>query len=446
MTGANRVAWREGLFLRPHHFQQQDRYFEGLLRARTAAMTPHPWGLIELKLDEGAAQLGKIGIERLIAVLEDGAPITIPAGQPPPDPIDVPPDARDLVIYLTLPAQRPGAVEFQPRGQPQANARFLVEELDVYDAFAQDRQPERLQLASPNVRLATTREQTDGRVTIAIARVVEVVNGKITFDPRFIPPLLDARASPRVTGFITDVIGRAEQRVDELASRAVEAVQGGAETFASFLLLQALNRWTPILSHLRSLPSLHPERLYETFVGMAGELATLTSPDRRPPSFPAYDHVNLQATFEPVFELLQFELSALFDRSAGQLQMENVGPGAYTARIDDHGIFQTSTLYLAASARVPTETLVTRFASLVKIGSVVNMRKIVQSALQEGIRIAPSPAPPPQIRILPGYVYFELDRGSPDWRDLPKAPALGIHVAGDWPDLKLELWWVKRTR
>jgi type VI secretion system protein ImpJ len=445
MTGASRVAWREGLFLRPQHFQQQDRYFEALLRARAGSLAPHPWGLLELKLNDAATQLGKFAIERLAAIMPDGTPVTIPAGQPPPDPIDIPPETRDAMIQLTLPAERPGAVEFQSRGAA-ASARHLVDEEDVFDAFAEGRQAERLELARPNVRFGMTREETDGRVTLPLARITEVLNGKVTFDPRFIPPLMDVRASPRLDGMVDDIIGRADQRVDELAVRAAESMEGGSETFASFLLLQALNRWTPVLAHLRALPNLHPERLYETFVGMAGELATLTTTERRPPRFPPYDHLNLQATFEPVFEVLQSELSALFDRSAGQMKLENVGPGAYTARIDDHGVFQTSNLYLAASARVPPEALVTRFASLVKVGSVTRMRDIVQSALQAGVRISPTPTPPPQIRILPGYVYFELDRSSPDWRDLPKAPALGIHVAGDWPDLQLELWWVKRAR
>jgi type VI secretion system protein ImpJ len=47
--------------------------------------------------------------------------------------------------------------------------------------------------------------------------------------------------------------------------------------------------------------------------------------------------------------------------------------------------------------------------------------------------------------VLPGFVYFELDRGVPDWRDFQTAPALGLHVASDWPQLKMELWCVKRA-
>jgi len=450
MAGESRVAWREGLFLRPQHFQQQDRFVEALVRARTAALRPFGWGFSALQPNAALASLGKFGLEAASGAFTDGSCFSVPQDQAPPEPLDVPPDTRDAIIYLTLPARQAGAVEFAQSDEARASvlsvARQIVDEVEVYDAFASERISEPIEVARPNIRLGVSREQTDGRVTLGVARVREVLNGAVMLDERYIPPVTDIRASPRLSGFLNDIIGRAEQRVNELAQRAVESTDGGAETFASFLLLQALNRWTPVLSHLRSLPDVHPERLYEVFVSIAGELATLTRPDyRRPPSFPTYDHVNLQGVFEPVYDLLQQELSALFDRSAEQMRLEQAGPGAYTATITNHALFQTANFYLAVSARVPLEELRNRFAGVVKIGAVTKMRQIVSSSLAAGVGISPTPSPPPQIRVLPGYVYFELDRSAPDWRDFATAPAVGLHVAGDWPELKLELWWVNRA-
>ncbi len=444
MAGESRVAWREGAFLRPQHFQQQDRFVESLVQARAGALTPFPWGIIELTVSEGLLELGKFGIERCVAILPDGTPVRIPADSPPPEPIDIPAGLRDGVIHLTLPARQPGAIEFAMLGESRSTLRYVVEEEPVYDAYADERLTESIEIARPNLAFGISREHTEGRVTLAIARVRDVTSGRAVLDDQFIPPTLDLRSSERLKAMIVDIAGRAEQRVEELAVRAVEATRGGAETFASFLLLQALNRWSPVLSHQRSLPAVHPERLYETFVGMAGELATLALPQRRPPVFPTYDHENLQAVFQPPFELLQSALSVEIARSAGQLTLEPVGPGAYTARVDDHGIFQNGSLYLAARAAAPTEAMLARFASLVKLGPVTRMREIVSSSLQAGVRISPTPTPPPQIRVMPGFLYFELDRTSPDWAELTKAPAIGLHVAGEWPDLELELWWVKR--
>ena len=42
MSWFSKVAWKEGLFLQPHHFQQSDRYFEKLLEARTRLASPYP--------------------------------------------------------------------------------------------------------------------------------------------------------------------------------------------------------------------------------------------------------------------------------------------------------------------------------------------------------------------------------------------------------------------
>jgi type VI secretion system protein ImpJ len=446
MQGESRIAWREGLFLRPQHFQQQDRHTDALVRARTDPLRPYPWGLVELKINMDLASLGKFGIERCVGVLPDGLPFAAPDDLPSPDPLDVPADTRDAVVYLTLPARQAGATAFQPRALGGDAARYLVDEEEALDAFSDDRPRETIETARPNLRFGVTRDQTYGRVRLGLARIREVQNGRLIFDERFIAPALDIRASARLSGFLTDIVGRAIQRVDELAVRAVGNADGGSDTFASFLLLQALNRWTPMLIHQASLPTVHPERLYEAFTAMAGELSTMTRDDRRPPAVPVYDHENLQATFEPVFEALQASLSAMFNRSAVQLPLEPAGvPGGYLSIITDRNLYRTGYFYLAVSAQVALDDIRARFPRLAKIGSLLRMEEIIPVAVS-GVPLRHAPTPPPQIRVLPGHVYFELDRSAPDWRDFASAPALGLHVAGDWPNLRLELWCVLRAQ
>ena len=444
MAGKNRVAWREGMFLRPQHFQAQDRFFDAQIRSRVDGVQSYAWGFTEVVVDEDLASLGKFGITRCSGVLPDGTPFSIPEELPPPPPLDLPPDTRDAIVSLTLPAAQVGAVEFRESESAGHEARFAVEESDTSDAFSTDRTNEPIEFGLPNLRFGVTRDQTYGRVTLGVVRVRELQNKKVMFDDRYIPPTLHIGAALRLSGGLTDIAGRAEQRADELALRAVEATDGGAETFASFLLLQALNRWLPVLRHLESLPVVHPERLFESLTSLAGELATLVRPERKPPAMPTYDHENPQLCFEPVFDLLQSMLSAVFDRSAVQLPLDRAGPGAYVSTITDHNLFKTGYFYLAVSAASPVEEIRSLFPGIAKIASVTKMRQIVESALP-GVPLRHAPTPPPQIRVLPGYVYFELDRGVPDWKDFASAPALGLHVAGDWPQLKLELWAVKRA-
>lgn len=445
MAVEGRVVWREGIFLRQQHFQQQDRHFERLVSARAGSLRPYPWGVTDLVINRDLAALGKFAVERISGVMPDGFAFSIPGELSPLAPLDVPANCRDATIYLTLPVHQPDVVEYRFAGETGAEAtRYLVDAVDVADVSDEDRTREQIEIARPNLAFGLTREQTFGRVQIGIARIREVSSGALQFDERYIPPALAASASVRLTGFLADIIGRAEQRIDELAERAVEASDGGAETIANFLLLQLLNRCRAQLAHLASLPMLHPERLYEALSAMAGELATLTGGARRPPTFPAYEHERLQACFEPIVDFIQGGLSAIYDRAAITLPLTEAAPGAYTSRTADPALYETGYFFLAVSARTPLDDIRARFPSVAKIGPVQRMRQIVDSALT-GIALRHVPTPPPQIRAIPGFVYFELDRSSSEWGALAAAPALGLHVAGDWPDLRLELWCVKKA-
>src|SRR6185503_17388188 len=126
MSGSNRVAWREGQFLRPQHFQQADRSMEARLNARVDQSRPYPWGISELKLDEDLATLGKFSVARARGVMPDGTPFSIPDDLPPPPPLDVPGDTRDATIYLTLPPSHPGAQEFGELAEAGAEIRYVV--------------------------------------------------------------------------------------------------------------------------------------------------------------------------------------------------------------------------------------------------------------------------------------------------------------------------------
>jgi type VI secretion system protein ImpJ len=444
MTAGNRVAWREGQFLRPQHFQQADRSLDFRLRARAAMLRPYPWGLSEIVIDEQLAALGKFAVVRAVGVMSDGTPFAIPEDQPPPPPLDLPEDTRDATIYLTLPATQPGAQEFAEAGQAGPDIRFAVAESEVADCFSEERDREPIELARPNLAYGVTRDQTYGRVLCGVAHVREMQGKRIHFDDRYIPPAQDIRASLPLKHGLTDILGRCEQRANELALRAVESTDGGAETFASFLLLQALNRWIAVLRHLESLPVVHPERLYEALASLAGEIATLVRPDRRAPTLPPYDHEKLRESFSPLIDLLQTMLAAVFDRSALQLPLNQLNVDSWVSPIVDRSLYANGYFYLAVRAAASVDEIRRGFAQVAKIGSVERMQQIVNAALP-GVPLRHTPTPPPQIRVIPGYVYFELDRGSPDWSEFATATGLGLHVAGEWPQLQLELWCVKRA-
>lgn len=440
----SKPLWSEGLFLRPQHFQLAERAQASALHARFDGALPYPWGIVELQVSEDLSQGAQVGVDRLVAVLPDGEVIRIPGDAPPPPPFDVDSQVRGEIVYLTLPADQSGAVAFAYGHAADAGiARYHVVEQEAIDVTDPARAADTIEVGRANLRFGIEEADLTGRTRIGIGRIKELQGRRVVWDEAYIPPVLDIRASPTLAGFLIDILGRLDSRQDELSLRAVEGAEGGTETFAAYLLLQLLNRWQPELRHILRLDRVHPERLFTAFVAFAGELATFTRADRRPGDFPAYDHENLEMCFKPVMEALRAGLSTEFSRSAVQLELKLLQPGAYSSTITDRTLYDQGRFYLAVSTRRPAEQVRRSMPSVVKIGSVAKMQQLVQSALP-GVPLTPVVAPPSQIRVMPNYVYFELDRSSPDWREFATAPALGLHIAGDWPELDLELWCVRK--
>ena len=446
MSDRNRVAWREGMFLRPQHFQAQDRFMESFVGARHDWTQPYSWGFSEVEIDTGLAELGQFAIKSAKGIMPDGTPFSIPGDQPPPQPLAVSAQARDADIYVTLPPRQSGAIEFAESEAGSLDARFATSETQVSDNFSSDRAIEAIETGAPNLRFGMTPDETEGRLLLGVARVREVSGKKLIFDDRFIAPAVDIRAS-RLRSALSDLIGRSDQMVGELALRAAESTEGGQDTYRAFLLLQSLNRWRAVLQHLSTMPSIHPERMFENLVAMAGEISTLTRKERRPPELPEYDHENLQGCFDPVIDLLQTLLSGEFDRSVEPLDLEARGPGSYMHVIKNRTLLKQSYIYLAVADKTKSmEDIRKRFPSVCKIGPNTKMRELVANQLQPGVALRHTTTPPTQLHVLPGYVYFELDRGAADWAEIYEAPAMGIFVADDWPELKLELWAVKQKQ
>ncbi|MBL3589277.1 MAG: type VI secretion system baseplate subunit TssK, partial [gamma proteobacterium endosymbiont of Lamellibrachia anaximandri] len=143
MTWRNKIIWSEGMFLRPHHFQQHDRYLENLLESRCAPLRAYGWGIRELSIDQDLLTQGKLSVSRCKGVLPDGTPFDIPGEDTPPPILEIPENTHDTLIHLALPARRQGAVEADRNDIPEVLARFLPREQEVDDSQVSLRPRER---------------------------------------------------------------------------------------------------------------------------------------------------------------------------------------------------------------------------------------------------------------------------------------------------------------
>jgi type VI secretion system protein ImpJ len=440
MTWTNRVVWQEGMFLRAQHFQQQDRWLEALLRGRTAALRPHPWGITEMAIDRDLLSTGRFALSSAIGVFEDGTPFTIPSEADHPTPLDLPESTRNAVVFLATPIRQPGAVEIAMNG---TEGRYSLRDFEAYDTHSGSPQPAPLLIARLRLRYMLETEERAGYHCIGLARITEVAaDRRTTLDERWIPPALLCSAALPLSGLISEFAGMLNQRGEALAARLTAPGAHGVAEVSDFLLLQSVNRWQKLLAHWADAGNIHPEDLYSAFVQMAGELATFTEATRRPNAYPAYRHDDLQRSFAPVVADLRRSLSEMLVPSAIAIPLRERRHNVRVGQIVDRSILRSANFVLTVQADVPSDQLRRLFPSQVKIGAVEHIQDLV-NVLLPGITVHPLPVAPRQIPFYAGASYFELDRNSPHWQQMQASGGFAIHVAGDFPNLRMELWAIR---
>jgi type VI secretion system protein ImpJ len=318
-----------------------------------------------------------------------------------------------------------------------------VRQHEVRDTTSSSGNPALLDVGPLSTRLLLGSDVTDAYACIPIAHVIERrADQQVVLDEKFIPTVLRARSSSRLASFTTELVGLLHQRGDMLAGRVTGTSRGGTAEIADFLMLEAINRYEPLLTHYADAGILHPEELFRIFISAAGELATFTTTSKRPPALAAYRHELLQETFEPVMKALRECLSVTTPQRAIQIPLEQRKYGISVAIVNDTSLYKTAMFVLAARADVAAEELRKRFPAQLKVGPVEKIGDLVNFALP-GVPVNAVPVAPRQIPFHQGFAYFELDQTHELWAQLSTSGGLAIHVAGDFPGLATEMWAIR---
>ncbi len=442
MSWTSKTIWSEGMFLRPQHFQQHDRYLEALIEDRCSPLRPYAWGVRKLEINQEALGLGKIDIASCRGVLPDGTTLNIPHSDAAPEALELDSNTRDQTIYICLLEKRYGSNEVSRDDNDEMDTRLSVNVMDIRDTSVPMDSSAPIELGQKNLFLLRENDERADYTCLGVIRVVEVRNDNtVVVDRSFIPPALDCRDTPRLAGYIRELQGLLGQRGEALAAR-VGAGQGGTADTADFMLLQVVNRYDPLFAHLAGLPELHPESLFTTCLQLAGELSTFTSPDKRPAEFPVYDHEDLAGCFEPLMSELRHALSAVLEQNAISIELKLKKGGIRKATIEDKQLFDDAYFVLAVKADMPTEEIRNLIPLQAKIGSPNKIIDLIKLQIP-GVGMDPLPVAPRQIPFHAGFQYFELDKRGDMWKQLKQSGALALHAGGNFPGIEFELWAIR---
>jgi type VI secretion system protein ImpJ len=440
----SRVVWAEGMYLGPHHFQAQSRYFEDTIHFAADSLWFAAFGLLGYELNTEALRNGILLLGHARGVFEDGLAFDMPSSDPLPEARELekvfPPTADTLLAYLAVPQRRSlgGNTALQPEG---ANGtRFTAEERVVADEIlGGDEKPVRF--GRKNIRLVFGHETVDGWQLLPIARVRRDGAGRFALDEKFIPPVIRFGASPALLEMVRRLIDILTQK-----NTAFTGSVGGfdrqssgmsAQQTSSFWFLHAVNSALATLRHLYLSKQGHPEQLYIEMLRLGGALCTF-SLQSSPARLPIYDHLDLQACFEELDLHIRQHLELVIPTNCVTVKLQQVDRYFWEAELQDTRLFGTARWFLSLASNMGEAELITGTPALVKVCSAKFVPELVRRALP-GLRLTHVEAPPAALSPRITNQYFTINRSGPCWDHLTETHKIGIYVPGEIPNPELEL-------
>lgn len=454
----SKVLWGEGLFLRPQHFQQQERYHEARLNQTARALHPYCWGVRTLTVDLDALRSDVLRIEDLSLLFPDGEVYRAPGGDLLPPQVrlgDLPPELQSVTYHAALPALRThgenclagfDADDDVDDGADDGGGdlRFARHERETHDLYT-DAAEAPVTYLRKALRLVADDEALEAYESFPLLRLRRVATGGFEPDPGFMPPSLsiDAVAGPgaglhgQLARLMEKLLAKVAALYGDLRepSRNVVEIRGG--DVSSFWLLHTASAGYAALAHYLHHRELHPERLYGALLHLAGGLMTY-SRSYRLEDLPSYVHADPGPPFARLDGIIRDLLDTVISSRYFTIALHRDRPSYYHGALDSGRINAQTTLYLAVAADLPALRLVEAVPLQFKVGSPEDVDKFVLSALP-GVKLVHAPQVPSAIPVRPDTCYFVLDARGALYEAMLKAQSISVYVPNGVRELRLEL-------
>jgi type VI secretion system protein ImpJ len=430
------------MYLGPHHFQLQSRYFEDSIRFATSELWFEAWGLAACQLDAEALRNGTVAVLHSRGLFPDGLAFNMPECDAVPKPrsiVDVFPPHRDAcLVYLAVPARRHDGVNcVAAESSDSADVRFIGEMRQLHDETTGiDEKPVRI--GRKNIRVVFEPESSEGLATIPIARVTRDGAGHFIYDETFVPPCVQITASDRIMNILGRLIDILDDKSASLSRGSAKSIhEFSTREIANFWFLHTVNTALAPLRHIFFSRRGHPEELYTEMARLAGALCTFAI-DSHPRTVPLYNHAQLDRTFEALDDHIRRHLEMVVPTNCISIPLQKIADYMYSGEVTDTRCLGASRWVLSIRSPIGEVELISRTPQLVKVCSRLFVPELVKRALP-GMPMSHLPVPPPAISARLDAQYFAINRGGPCHDHINQTRQVGLYVPGEIPDPELEL-------
>jgi type VI secretion system protein ImpJ len=442
-------VWSEGMYLGPHHFQAQNRYFEDSLNFVTTSLWRDAFGFAGIQFDHDALRNGTLALTHARGLFSDGLAFDLPGSDAAPAPREFAPlfsaVADHLTMHLAIPAAlADGKNTFVPNvtgggtSSTPTMLRFQGTDLILPDQnTGLDEKP--IQIGSKNLRLLAEAELSNPNtefISLPIVRILRDGSGHFEPDPTFVPPCLALSASPA----LIDMLRRLIEILDDKSTIFTQEQQSSSGVFqagmsarhvAQYWFLHALNSNVSSLRHILLARHLHPQELFREMSRLGGALCTFGL-EVHPRSLPAYDHSQLGTCFAALDEHIRRHLEIVMPSKAIKIPLKAVESFLYNGDIKDERCIGPARWILEISSPIGEADLIARVPKLAKICSARFVVELIKRALP-GLPVNHLTVPPPQIAARVESQYFAINRGGPCWESIMQTRQIGVYVPAEIP-------------
>ena len=441
------VHWYEGLFLRPHHLQANDRFWTELTSTSARWDNAYNYGIYDFEFSKEALGNFFLDVRVLKARMMDGTLVDLQHGSKP-DRVALKGEESltaqleeafanesTLMVYLAVPKLKLGK-ENCSTGAEQLDTRYADTRLAVADESRGGHEQE-VQFLELRAQLLLSTQDLSGFELLPIARIKRAAEGQATpeIDPDYIPPLLSVNAwnelGANIVRTIYDLIG---QKMEVLSQQVINRGMGRDSQDPGDLdrisMLEMLNEEYATLSIIAFSQTIHPFIVYKELCRLLGKLSIFT-PEKRLIDVPMYDHDDLARVYKEIKERIERILLGLRDYEFEQRYFLGVGLGMQVS-LEPRWFHSNWEWCIGVkkgdlSAQECRQLLSAGVLDW-KLGSSRQVENIFLRRSQ-GVELRPLDRPMRALPISQDWTYFEvIQNDSPAWRDVVETQTLAMRL------------------
>jgi type VI secretion system protein ImpJ len=442
MYTSNKVIWQDGMFIYPHHFQQQDIYYENVLSEYHLLRNSYGWGILDLEIDNSCLKLDKILINKCIGVFANGTLFNVSHNDSLICAIDIPKGYTNKLVYLGLPLGYLCNIE---PGVRNIYSRYIASEHECIDTSSQS--PEKKDIIVGKLNLSLLLEDSEDKNQFFLLPLFRVasVNDGIIFDKNYIPPCLRVKSSGILQGYINKILGLLNNYLSSKMSLIGEQTQQ-INQLQNLLILQIISKFKHIFELLLQDPNLTPHDLLKNIISLAASISVFSKDCSLNQIKVSYDHLNLYNSFNPLVTFVIETFEEINKSIALELDFEYADAGIYSLSMSNIPSLDNTEIVIGITfSKSDLDNERMSLGNSIKVASIADIKQVVALHVS-GVELTLLSTLPYHIPYDNKTLYFKVNMDGRLWEIIIANKNIAIHINSKVTEIKnVKLWLTPQT-